>query len=165
MIPTQVTRGIVHKATGPVVLNNPGVADPSVEYSVSDAQEVLNGSSTPPVTLSAESRVTLTAGAATLDLTAIDQGNAPTVDLTGLKVQTITFKAADANTDRVDISVGATNGYEWGGIAASLMSLGPGESLTAHFNETLDDVAVADAEIDFASVDVDAVIDVMISAG
>lgn len=67
----------------------------------------LNSSSTPPATLVAEFLLTLTAGAATIDLRALTGTNGATVDGNGLKPQVVRIKNLGANV--MTISAGASN--------------------------------------------------------
>lgn len=57
----------------------------------------LNGASTPPATLVAEFLLTLTAGAATIDLRTLIGTNGAVVDGNGLKVQVLRFKNLGLN--------------------------------------------------------------------
>jgi len=61
--------------------------------------------------------VTLTAGAATLNLTALTDALLTTVDMTGLKLYGIIAYPDAANTHTISVAAGASNGYAgWGSI-------------------------------------------------
>lgn len=79
--------------------------------------ETFNAVSTTPVSIACGVEVTLTAGAATLDLTNITDELGRTVDLTGLKIQSLRLKAHPDNANIISIAPGASNGYNLGNSA------------------------------------------------
>ena len=72
----------------------------------------LNATSTPAATKQSYFTITMTAGAATLDLTAIPGLNVnETIDGTGLKVRLLQFYAPATNANPVTAAKGGSNGY------------------------------------------------------
>lgn len=69
----------------------------------------LTAASTPPVTIQASFLLTLTAGAATIDLRALTGTNGASIDGNGLQPQIVRIKNLGANT--MTISTGASNGH------------------------------------------------------
>lgn len=85
----------------------------------------LTASSTPNVTGHAFGTVTMTAGAATLDLTAASGVEGATVSLSGLEPRAFIFENPSTNANNVTIAKGVTNGYT--GLGASFsVTLKPG---------------------------------------
>lgn len=77
-------------------------------------QQQFSPTTTVPVTKYSAKEYTLTAGAATIDLTNL-VGTQANVDGTGLKVQFIRFIAPSTNTAVVNVAQGASNPYPiWG---------------------------------------------------
>lgn len=142
------------------------VTDPTIRHRLAALAAVtLNASSTPPATKTYSDEIQLAAGAATLDLQALDRGDLTDADFTGLKVQVAIFYAHSTNTDTVTIADGAANGYEIFGDANGQVTLNPGDIIVQYCTDTLDDVAAADSEIDLSSADGDAKVDVLLIAG
>jgi hypothetical protein len=143
-----------------------GVATPpSQTIQLTTANSVLTSSSTPAVSKVWSGTVTLSAGAATLNLASLPRDNElEPVDLTGLKVQAIHMKGG-ANSAIVEADVGASNGYNFLGDADSHVCIAASKELLVTYNETLPDVAAGARTIDFASADVDATVQVHIVAG
>ena len=121
----------------------------------------------PPGVYRYEKSITLSAGAATIDMSALDQGNLPDVDWTALSVtvQLIKVVAARANTANVVVADGATNGYNIFGDASAQISVPPGGVGMFYGHDGLQAVAAADKTIDLSSSDVDAVVSVQLIAG
>lgn len=120
----------------------------------------FTGTTSVPVANVASDKLALTAGAATIDLTAVP-GSVSTQDLTGLKVQWIMLH--NSGTAVMTISPGATNPYPLFGTGNSV-ELPAGGRLMMFFNETLPDVAAAVKDIDIAGTGTD-VLNYVISAG
>lgn len=81
-----------------------------------------NGTSGPVATAAYHQLITLTAGAFTLDLTAMVDG-AVTVDATGLHLREIFAIAGEANANPIVIKPGASNGYTgWVGTNGLLLT-------------------------------------------
>lgn len=99
--------------------------------------------------------VTLTAGAATLDMTALARTGLSTLDATTYKLWLAWFFATAANTHLVTIVPGASNGYGTADIGAGL-SLKPGSQQMIgplQTGTTVNSIAVDSTHknIDFAS--------------
>lgn len=142
-----------------------GLADPTMESAQGATDVALSPTSTPAVTKVWAGRVTLSSGAATLDLAALDRGaELSDLNLSGLKVQAIGIFPASANTALVDATAGASNGYGIFG-AGNTRDLFAGGRYVDYSPEGLADVGGAAKEIDFSSSDGDAIVDVVIYAG
>ena len=106
---------VTYAATATVVEtlpNNTGSAPTAtrqVTHTEYNESATLNSGSTPPATLVAEFLLTLTAGAATIDLTALTGTNSATVDGTGLRPQVVRIKNLGANA--MTFVTGASNGH------------------------------------------------------
>lgn len=120
---------------------------------------ILNANSTPPVTKNAADTLAMSGGAATLDLTAISY-NGTTVDLTGLKVQSLLVR--NDNDNAITISDGASNGYALNGGNDIVIPAGSVHQFT--WNETLGDVGASAKNLDISGTGTDA-LKFVISAG
>lgn len=124
----------------------------------------IDGDSTPEATLVASFETTLAAGVATIDLTALVGTNDIAVDGTGLRVQAMRIVAKTANTAFVSITDGAANGYDGFGT-------GYFQAFNAVANaliETQDggtDISGTNKNLDLASTDADAIVEVSILLG
>lgn len=105
----------------------------------------LTSATTPPVTQVAEFLLTLTAGAATVDLRALVGTNGAIVDGNGLKVQILRVKNLGANI--LTIVPGASNGIDLLGAASSI-AIQPGGHAMFYFNDASPDIAAADKTLD-----------------
>ena len=143
--------------------NVDSLADKSVRHSLFNKSAVLNSASTPPVTKVAAFQQALTAGAATIDLTALLGTNGATVDGTGLKVQAVKFSNPSTNANLITVSVGAADGYELAGAAFSV-ALQPGQEIVLYGNDATPDIAAGDKDIDLAGT-LAQVLDVIIVMG
>ncbi len=99
----------------------------------------LTGATTPPVTKVAAFEKALSAGAGTIDLTALPGTNGAVVDGTGLKVQAIKLTNKAVNANSIKVAVGGTNGYELAG-ADFAATLQPGQELVLFGNDATPDV-------------------------
>ena len=90
----------------------------------------------------------LTAGAATIDLTALTGTNGAAVDFTGLKVQAAKFINPVGNA-AMTITFGATNPYLLGGTAFKWI-LSAGQELLVYLNDASPDVASGAKNIDIS---------------
>ncbi len=111
----------------------------------------LNATSTPPVTKRGVFTKALTAGAATIDLTAIPDDIKTAVDGTGLKVIGLMIANPSTNTNILIVSQGASNGYQLNGENWSL-ALKPGEAAIMYFSNaaTMPDVDATHKNIDLS---------------
>lgn len=121
--------------------------------SAADATVTINGldengttytaSTSVPVTKVAAYEVAMTAGAVTIDLTALEGlTGEEVVDGTGLKAQFIKFKNKSTNANPLSITKGASNGY--GLVAAGTaftVPLDPGQSVTFSLDDSAPDIA------------------------
>ena len=120
---------------------------------------------TPAISAVWSKTVTLSSGAATIDLTALDNGDLTNLDFTATKIYYCHVKARTTNTALISLGTGVTNGYPFPGIGASdTFDVGAG-------NEALFRMPVSTAvsstvkTIDAASSDVDAIFDIVITVG
>lgn len=90
---------------------NGGSGNPSVLFNFLDASGTLTASTSVPATKTVSITKALSAGSATLDLTAIVDDDLGTIDLSGLKVQLLTIKNPSSNANKITITKGASNGY------------------------------------------------------
>lgn len=109
----------------------------------------LDASSTPAASQVAALQVTLSAGAATLDLQALTATNGYVLDASALKL--LAILVVNDNSNDVTLSEGAVNGYAIPTLTVHSKNGGdfPGV-LLQYFADNLDAVAAADSEIDFA---------------
>lgn len=124
----------------------------------------IDGDTTPEVTLVASFEVALTAGTATIDLEALVGTNDIAVVGTGLRVQALRFVNKAANSAPVSIADGAVDGYDGLGTGFFLELPPDGNALI----ETQDggtDIDSGNANLDLASTDVDAIVEVTILLG
>lgn len=120
---------------------------------------VLTSTTTPPVTQVASLIITLSGGAATLDLTSFTyEGDAK--DLSGLKLQVLKLKNPSSNA--ITVSEGASNGYAIAG--GNDIQVDAGAQEIKVWNDTNPDVAAGDATLDFAGTGTDTLI-VELAAG
>jgi len=111
------------------------------------AQRVLKSDSSPPVTCGALFQQALTAGAATIDLTALDGFNDKAVNGTGLRVQLLRVKNPATNANPITVAKGASNGYDGLGAAFSV-TLQPGAEATFLTNDAGGDIAAGNKTLD-----------------
>lgn len=165
----EVTYSQQLKVKETIDLNMPFASDVTTTHEIAATNGSLNAQSTPPATKVSSGTKTLSAGAATIDLTAAPgatiNGNATTVDCSGLKVQHIKFVASEENTGRVLVAPHGTNGYNLFGAASCQVSLGPGESVDLNWKDTLADVDSTHKVINLTSAQATAAIDFIIVAG
>jgi hypothetical protein len=109
----------------------------------------LTSLTTPPVTLCAYFLKTMSAGAATIDLTALVGTNDVAVDFTGLKVQIAKFKNPSTNANPITVTFGASNGYLLGGSAWKYI-LQPGAEIVCYTNDASPDVGGSTKTIDIS---------------
>lgn len=124
-----------------------GASTPVITHNALDVTGTINATSTPPATKHIQDTSALTAGAATIDLTALTGTGGATVNMTGLKVQIFRFKNNGAAT--MTIGEGATNGYELLGNAWSI-AVPAGGAIQLVLNETAPDVGASAKTIDIA---------------
>lgn len=128
----------------------PASSNPVITHSGFNKTKQLNATSTPPATKVVSISGSLTAGAATLDLTNLTGTNGATVTFAGLRVQAMYFEnLSSSNTMTIQ---GGANPYEVFGHASGYVTLGPGASIliyTADYapadvvNSTTDEIALS----------------------
>jgi len=124
-------------------------ATPAAEYSAYATQLNLAGTTTPPVEKHASLSKALTAGAATIDLTAI-AGQFGNVNFTGLKLQAMLLKNSSSN-GTITVSKGASNGYGLdSGGATFTIPVAPGATVVFFFDDEPPDVAGGAKNLDLA---------------
>ena len=99
-----------------------------------------------PVTKSVYFVVSLSGGAATIDLTSLTGVNNESVDGTGLKLQVLKMKNRTGNAT-MTIDVGASNGYELAG-AGFEATLQAGQELTFFGNDATPDIGASAKTLD-----------------
>lgn len=139
--------------------------DPTIVQKMTGANGTLTASSTVPATKSWADQRQLSAGADSLDLTALVNSARDNIDMTGLKVQLLKIKAAAENANAIKFDVGSSNGYNIFGSATSEVSVPPGGMIMLYGADGLPDVAAGAKAIDISSSDVDAIYDIQIVAG
>lgn len=138
--------------TGVLAAGFPASQTRNITHSEFNQSQSLGASSTPAVTKIAFFDQALTAGAATIDLTALAH-NAGVVDGSGLKVQGMLF-VNPAGNSAVTITDGASNGYNLFGDASGQVTV-PAHAtvdsfLLFFFPEGLQDIGGSDKTIDLA---------------
>lgn len=126
--------------------------DNTVTYSGVNQSVTLDGDSTPAITKQATFLVTMTAGAATIDLRALVGAFGSTVDGNGLKVQAVKFRNPASNANAITVAEGASNGYELLGNGFTF-TLPVGGSAQFYLPEGTPDVSASTKEIDISGTD------------
>jgi hypothetical protein len=129
--------------------NMPAATDKTVQHGGYDTVVQANGSSSPPVSKCAYFEKALSGGAATIDLTALPGANNATVDGTGLRVQYLKFRNKSANTHKLTLSKGATNGYDGFGASFSL-ELAPGGEQLVRAVDNGSDIGASNKTLDLS---------------
>lgn len=128
-----------------------------------DTSDTLNAGTGVPVTKVVANTITMTAGAATIDMTALVGSNGGAVDMTGLKLQILKLKAKATNTGALVVSYGAADPYTGLGTAFSI-ELQPGAEMTFFGNEKSAEVASGVKDLDVAGTGAEEV-DMMMVCG
>jgi len=121
----------------------------TVTFNGMDTAVTLNSGSAVPATKHASQRVTMSSGAATIDLRALTGANGGAVDGNGLKVQLAKFRNLAANANAITIGEGASSGYELMGNAWTV-TLQPGQEITVYGKEQAPDIGSSAKNIDIA---------------
>ena len=128
-----------------------GVQSSQVIHSNYDESATLTATTTPPVTKIVTFLLTLTAGAATINLAALIGVNGATYDLTGLRVQFLRIKnLSTANT--MTFSEGAANGIALVGLPEVIPF---GGIVQKFYNDSAPDIAAGDRTIDVTGTGTD----------
>lgn len=128
----------------------------TVEHTALTKAATLTATSTPPATKVAAFEQALTAGAASIDLTALVGTNGAVVTGLGLKVQAIKIVAKSTNENPITVKVGAANGYALAG-ANFEVALQPGQEIVMYGNDAAPDIAVDAKTMDVAGTGTEAV--------
>lgn len=100
-----------------------------VTYTGLNAKTNLDATTTPAVSKVSVFAQAMTAGAATIDLTALTGTDGQVVDGTGLKVRAVKLRNKSGNTSAITIQPGASDGYNLAG-AAFKIAVEIGQSVT-----------------------------------
>ncbi len=124
----------------------PGVGVQSLTYNSFASQKALTPTSTPPVTKAYVNEIT---GNCTLDLTALADPLAGTIDGTGLKVQALRLvnNATGTSAPVLTVAANSTTGYALNGLGS--LQVPAGGDLMIFFADKLDDVSGTKKLIDF----------------
>jgi hypothetical protein len=108
-------------------------ANSKITYDKLNSAVTLNGTSSPAVTKQASLRVTLSTGAATVDMTSMTPQNEAAVNATGLKPQLYKFQAPATNSGAITIAPGGSNGHALLGASFSI-TLNPGQEVSGYLD-------------------------------
>ncbi len=120
-----------------------------ITHSGFNKTSTLTASTTPPVSKHAAFQQALTAGVATIDLTALVGTNGAAVDGTGLKVQAFKFANPSTNANAITVVFGAATGYLLGGTAWK-WTLSPGQEIEGYGNSATPTISALLKNIDLA---------------
>lgn len=124
-------------------------ADPSISYKGPTQSFTLNSGSSPAVSKMAAFELSMTDGAATIDMQALTGALNSVVDGTGLKVQAVKFTNKATNANTITIAEGASNGYELLG-GSFTFTLPVGGSALFYLPEGTPDIGASTSEIDIS---------------
>lgn len=108
-------------------------ADKALIHSLSDLLAGITGytslsaTTSPVASKVAAYEITLSSGAATIDLTALPQAGGGTQSVNGLLARYIVLVNPVSNANNITIADGATNGYQLFGDASGQITLKPGQ--------------------------------------
>jgi hypothetical protein len=140
-----VSAQIVMKCSVTEDLADVSLGDASVKHNQFDSSRTITADTVVPATKVSCNVVALSAGAKTLDLTALVGTNGVALTALGLKLQVWKLKNLGANA--MTFAEGATDGYAALGAAFSFI-LGPGQEAQFYLADTAPDVASGDKSID-----------------
>jgi len=135
--------------------NVEGLSDKTVKHTGHNRAEKLDADTTPPVTKVASFSQALTAGAATINLTALVGTNDITVNGDGLKVQAVKMANPDTNENAITATAGASNAYNLAGADWSV-ALQPGQEFVFYGNDATPDISSSACEIDLSGTGTEA---------
>lgn len=141
------------------------VTDPTARHDIGSVAGTRTATSDVKATKVASITGTLTAGAETLDLTALDKGNLPNETFTGLKVKNWKISCPSSNTAGVAFVVGAANPYDLFGSASDRITILPGQTQCGDCVDQLENVDATHKTLDLSSGDVDATYSIVLAAG
>lgn len=140
--------------TSIVEIKSPTGADsgnPDVGFtSGNPSGDTYNSGTTVPVTVASKFTVTMSGGAATIDLTAIPDDVNGTADGTGLKVNFLRLENPSTNANKITISQGASAAYRLDGATNWSIVLAPGQKIQFEGDAAADAVGGSHKNIDLA---------------
>lgn len=142
-ISTTYTFGLTTRET--LTSGTVDVSVPTINHNTYDESAVLNASSSPPATKYSAFLLTLSSGAATINLASLTGAGGATIDGTGLRVQCIRVKNLGANA--MTFSEGGSNGIA---LACGTFIVPPGGVFQVFLNDASPDIASGDRTIDVA---------------
>jgi hypothetical protein len=129
-----------------------GVTDPTLVYNAFNFSHTVNASTTITGTKVTADTSALSAGAATIDLTAVPVAGGTTQSFSGLKVRGYLFSTPTTNAANITIAEGASNGYPLG----DSIVLKPGQRVVKWLDDEGTTVAGGDKTLDLAGTGTDA---------
>jgi len=154
------------EVTDTLALGITDVDDPTVSYSAGGATPVdMSAATTPVATAAWFQEVGLSAGAVTLDFTALARGNLSDLDLTGLTIQAWKIQADSQNTSPILMQEGDANPYYLCGATGDTISLDASDEFMFKGSDSLQAVAAGAKDIKVTSADVDAKFKLVLVAG
>jgi hypothetical protein len=120
--------------------------DSTVKEKIS-VSKTLSASSTPDGELHAAMQIAMTAGAATIDFTALTRHGGGAVSFNGKIVRCVVFENPATNANSITIAEGAANGLALLGAAFSII-LKPGHSIGINLDDDGPTVGAADKNVD-----------------
>ena len=156
---------VVATATETLASTLPTIASQQIPHNtLNSASETFGAATAVPVSVVIGIRVTLSAGAATLNLAAALDELGRTIDLTGLKVQSLRVKPVSTNANVISLTSGASSGYNLGSSSSFKWSGYATDEADFLWRDTNPDVDNTHKNIDFAGTGTQA-IDLQIVAG
>lgn len=143
------------------------VSDPTFVHTLGADSGTLDATTTPASTKAFSDTISLSAGAATLDLTSLAGPAGTTVDFTGLKVQLIKMSCPSTNTGGITADRGPSNPYNLFGAdnaSAEQVEVPPGGIVMMYHDDESEDVDATHKSVQFAGTGTDS-ISVLLVAG
>ena len=112
--------------------STPNATTPAVTHDKLNSSVSLSGTSTPVVSMVASNQKLMSAGAGTIDLTAVPSTNNATYNGNGLKVVAFAIQALATNAGAITVKFGAANPYNLFG-ASGQITIGAGEWVEKYF--------------------------------
>jgi hypothetical protein len=126
----------------------------TVKSTLFNTAGTYGAASTPAVSAHAASEVSLTAGAATLDLSALTGANGVEVDLSAKAVKFAKFMADAENEDAITITPAVSDGYELLGSSFSV-TLEPGQEIMLKLADSAPTVGASAKDLALAGTGTD----------
>lgn len=144
------------------------VSNPVIQHRISYSGGVsgtIDGDTTIAVDDAFSDRITLTAGAHTIDLSALTSTLGTTKNFTGKKVKGMILSANASNTGGVLVKRGASNGYPIFSTLAGEATVWPGLPFVQLFGNNLSAIGASTKTVDLSSADTDAELELVIVVG